>query len=83
MHMCMCMCMYVHAHAHVHAHVTCTCQAHVCACTCKYPIISVWVTQADHPFIIQLVCTYADLTHVYFLLTPALGGEVFHQHSSD
>jgi hypothetical protein len=57
------MCMHTsHAHAH----------AHVCACTCKYPIISVWVTQADHPFIIQLVCTYADLTHVYFLLTPAL-----------
>ena len=60
--------------------------------------------QADHPFIIQLVCTcaacpptpdagccprlhvlpvspassarYADPLHVYFLMQPALGGEV-------
>jgi hypothetical protein len=54
---------------YVHAHVS----------TLSYQ----YGSQADHPFIIQLVCTYADLTHVYFLLTPALGGEVFHQHSSD
>ena len=32
--------------------------------------------QADHPFIVQLVCTYADPTHIYFLMTPALGGEI-------
>ena len=32
--------------------------------------------QTDHPFIIQLICTYADPTHIYFLMTPALGGEI-------
>ena len=30
--------------------------------------------QTDHPFVVQLICTYADPTHVYFLMTPALGG---------
>ena len=38
-----------------------------------------YVSQAEHPFITQLVCTYADPTHVYFLLAPALGGEVLRQ----
>ena len=35
-------------------------------------------SQAEHPFITRLVCTYADPSHVYFLLAPALGGEVLH-----
>ena len=25
---------------------------------------------------IQLICTYADPTHIYFLMAPALGGEI-------
>ena len=32
--------------------------------------------QTDHPFIIALHGCYADPTHVYFLMAPALGGEV-------
>jgi len=32
--------------------------------------------RTDHPFIIQLICTYADPTHIYFLMAPALGGEI-------
>jgi len=36
----------------------------------------VMLGQADHPFIIQLICTYADPTHIYFLMVPALGGEI-------
>jgi hypothetical protein len=37
--------------------------------------------QADHPFIIQLICTYADPTHIYLLMTPALGGEILNAWS--
>ena len=32
--------------------------------------------QTDHPFVVQLICTYADPTHIYFLMAPALGGEI-------
>jgi protein kinase A len=31
----------------------------------------------DHPFVVKLFCTYQDSTYVYFLMEPAMGGELF------
>lgn len=35
------------------------------------------MTQMDHPFLVRLHCTYKDRDRLYFLLQPALGGELF------
>jgi CRP-like cAMP-binding protein len=31
----------------------------------------------DHPMVVKLYCTYQDSTYVYFLMEPAMGGELF------
>jgi len=36
----------------------------------------------DHPFIVSLVTTYKDANNIYFLLDPALGGELFELYSN-
>lgn len=31
----------------------------------------------DHPFLVKLWATFKDKNHLYFLLEPSLGGELF------